>query len=142
MLESLLVLACLSLILLLSQQPNYQGWQEDLISRQFFQSLISELKYCKERAVLENSRGLVSFNGLKQEVLFQYGSQGQVWLRMEIPENWHLGANYQLIYYGDGRANSFRTILFEHRYEDKQVELSFQLGSGIFDKLVYWEDKR
>lgn len=138
--ESLLVLICLALVLIIAQPAKFQDLQEDIQSRHFFQTLISQLKYSKEKAILENSPTLVHFDGPGQVVLFNQGNKDQDYLVLEIPEVWSLASDYQLIYYGDGRANSFRTIQFNHRYKNKEVRLYFQLGSGIFDQVLYWED--
>ena len=131
--ETLLVLGVLALILSIYQIPQYKQLGQEIEGRQFFDILVQKLHHTKEKAMLENTTYLVSFNGTEDYIVFTQLRAERLDYLLWVPDFWDLESTFQIRYYGDGRADSFQTVTFLHEFKEEQVDLVFQLGSGIFD---------
>ncbi|MGX7107669.1 competence type IV pilus minor pilin ComGD [Hutsoniella sourekii] len=133
LIESLLVLALISLALVFFSWRSWPGLEASLDQRLFFDQLQSQLQLAQEEAILQETAVTVGFWPQAQEIRIQSQKQGQGLQRLAVPDSLQLVTSHQLVYRATGRASGALTVYFQDLIQDRPVRLKIQLANGQFD---------
>ncbi len=128
--ESLLVLAILSLLLILWPRSD-QSVANQIEERLFFSTLSSSIQYCQQLALTSQYQTKVRFDAQEQQILFYlYGNY--CYEILTLPEDLFLLNQLQIQFNQYGHVSYFGTVRFQNN-QNQRYNLVFQLGNGQFE---------
>lgn len=132
LLESLLVLALLSICLVCLRFTQPIDFKQSIEGRLLFETIAQELQTAQQTAILQKVDIRVDFDAYRQEVRFTEMRTPRESYQLRVPEPWQIEHSYAFTFRRDARTTNFKSIHFINMQDNTRVSFVFQIANGRF----------